>query len=66
MLLDHNDSERFECRFVTVRVSDSPAIMFTGMTDTVFGMWSAHGEGMKRYSTVYEHAAEHYSLAPRL
>ncbi|KAK3597102.1 hypothetical protein CHS0354_021209 [Potamilus streckersoni] len=45
VLLDHNDSERFECRFVTVKVNKSPAIMFQGMTDTIFGMWSAHGEG---------------------
>ncbi|XP_053398667.1 phosphoribosylformylglycinamidine synthase-like isoform X2 [Mercenaria mercenaria] len=45
VFLDHNDSERFECRFVTVKVYDSPAIMFRGMEDTVFGMWSAHGEG---------------------
>ena len=45
VLLDHNDSGRFECRYVTVRVDKSPAIMFTGMDNTVFGMWSAHGEG---------------------
>ncbi|XP_078326512.1 phosphoribosylformylglycinamidine synthase-like isoform X4 [Crassostrea virginica] len=45
LFLDHNASERFECRFTTVRVLDSPAIVFKGMKDTVFGMWSAHGEG---------------------
>ncbi|XP_062608746.1 phosphoribosylformylglycinamidine synthase-like isoform X1 [Saccostrea cucullata] len=45
LFLDHNLSERFECRFSSVRVMKSPAIMFRGMEDTVFGMWSAHGEG---------------------
>lgn len=49
VFLDHNDSERFECRFVSVKVSCSPAIMFSGMEDTVFGMWSAHGEGLFNY-----------------
>ncbi|WAQ99413.1 PUR4-like protein [Mya arenaria] len=44
VFLDHNDSERFECRYVTVRVYDSPAIMLKGMEGSVFGMWSAHGE----------------------
>ncbi|KAL3879788.1 hypothetical protein ACJMK2_032071, partial [Sinanodonta woodiana] len=47
VLLDHNDSERFECRFVTVKVNKSPAIMFQEMENTVFGMWSAHGEGIE-------------------
>lgn len=46
VFLDHNDSERFECRFVTVKVAASPSIMFRGMEGMVFGVWSAHGEGM--------------------
>lgn len=45
VFLDHNESERFECRFVTVKIQDSPAMMLKGMEGTVFGMWSAHGEG---------------------
>ncbi|XP_069131309.1 phosphoribosylformylglycinamidine synthase-like isoform X2 [Argopecten irradians] len=45
VLLDHNLSNRFECRFSTVKVYDSPAIMTRGMEGTTFGMWSAHGEG---------------------
>ncbi|XP_056013260.1 phosphoribosylformylglycinamidine synthase-like isoform X2 [Ostrea edulis] len=45
LFLDHNLSERFECRFSTVKIMDSPAMMFRGMKDTMFGMWSAHGEG---------------------
>ncbi|KAL5012976.1 hypothetical protein ScPMuIL_011527 [Solemya velum] len=45
VLLDHNASERFECRFSTVKVYNSPSIMLTGLEGTTFGMWSAHGEG---------------------
>ncbi|MBN2543845.1 phosphoribosylformylglycinamidine synthase [bacterium] len=40
-----NSSERFESRWVTVKVQDSPAIMLNGMAGSVFGIWVAHGEG---------------------
>uniref|UniRef100_X1ZKR9 Phosphoribosylformylglycinamidine synthase n=1 Tax=Capitella teleta TaxID=283909 RepID=X1ZKR9_CAPTE len=43
--LDHNDSERFESRFSTVRISASPSIMLDGMHGSVLGVWVAHGEG---------------------
>lgn len=43
--LDHNLSERFECRWVTVRIENSPSIMLKGMQDSVLGVWVAHGEG---------------------
>lgn len=45
LLLDENDSERFESRFVTVKINKSPSIMLEGMEGTVFGVWVAHGEG---------------------
>lgn len=44
-MLSHNASERFESRFVTVRINKSPSIMFAGMEDSVLGIWVAHGEG---------------------
>ncbi|MDP2650094.1 MAG: phosphoribosylformylglycinamidine synthase subunit PurQ, partial [bacterium] len=40
-----NDSERFESRFVTVRVNESPAMMLKGMEGSTLGIWVAHGEG---------------------
>jgi len=40
-----NVSGRFESRWVSVRISESPAIMFKGMTDSTLGIWVAHGEG---------------------
>nr|CAD7462723.1 unnamed protein product [Timema tahoe] len=45
VVLDHNLSERFECRFSTVRVEKSPAMMLQGMEGSVLGVWVAHGEG---------------------
>ncbi|KAL6079298.1 phosphoribosylformylglycinamidine synthase [Balamuthia mandrillaris] len=40
-----NKSARFESRFPTVRILDSPAIMLKGMSGSSLGIWSAHGEG---------------------
>lgn len=43
--LDHNLSERFECRWSTVRIENSVSIMLKGMEGSVMGVWVAHGEG---------------------
>ncbi len=43
--LVHNDSGRFESRFVSVAILESPAIMFAGMEKSTLGVWVAHGEG---------------------
>jgi phosphoribosylformylglycinamidine synthase len=40
-----NVSGRFESRWVTVKILESPAIMFKGMIDSTLGIWVAHGEG---------------------
>ncbi|XP_046748343.1 phosphoribosylformylglycinamidine synthase [Diprion similis] len=45
VVLDHNNSERFECRWSTVKIENSPSIMLQGMEGSVFGVWVAHGEG---------------------
>jgi phosphoribosylformylglycinamidine synthase len=41
----HNVSGRFESRFSTVKITESPAIMLRGMEGSVLGAWVAHGEG---------------------
>ncbi|HEB02113.1 MAG TPA: phosphoribosylformylglycinamidine synthase, partial [Nitrospirae bacterium] len=41
----HNDSGRFESRFSTVKILESPSIMLRGMEGSVLGAWVAHGEG---------------------
>lgn len=45
ILLEHNLSERFECRWSTVKIEKSNSIMLQGMEGTVMGVWVAHGEG---------------------
>ncbi len=41
----HNHSGRFESRFSTVKILQSPSIMLQGMEGSVLGVWVAHGEG---------------------
>lgn len=65
MVLGHNDSERFESRFVSVRIeSDNRAIMLKDMDDTVMGVWVAHGEGkfIFRNERVRENASNFITL----
>lgn len=40
-----NTSERFESRFVAVKIMPGPAIMLRGMENSILGVWVAHGEG---------------------
>ncbi len=40
-----NASGRFESRFTTVKVLDSPSVMLRGMGGATLGIWVAHGEG---------------------
>lgn len=40
-----NRSGRFESRFSTVRILDSPSILLRGMAGSTLGIWVAHGEG---------------------
>ena len=42
----HNDSGKFESRFVNVQIEKtSPAVMLKGMEGSSLGVWVAHGEG---------------------
>jgi phosphoribosylformylglycinamidine synthase len=40
-----NASGRFESRFATVEIRESPAIMLQGMAGSTLGIWVQHGEG---------------------
>lgn len=40
-----NRSGRFESRFATVRILESPSLFLRGMEGSVLGVWVAHGEG---------------------
>jgi phosphoribosylformylglycinamidine synthase len=45
-----NRSERFEARFVSVRIEKSPSLMFAGMEGSVLPIAVAHGEGFAEFS----------------
>ena len=45
VFMGENDSGRYESRFTTVRIDESPAIMLQGMAKSTLGIWVAHGEG---------------------
>ncbi len=45
----HNKSGRFESRFATVRIIESPSIMLKDMESSVLGVWIAHGEGLAHF-----------------
>ena len=40
-----NASGRFESRFSTVQIQESPSLMLQGMEGSVLGIWVDHGEG---------------------
>jgi len=40
-----NASDRFESRFATVEIRESPAVMLRGMQGSTLGIWVQHGEG---------------------
>jgi phosphoribosylformylglycinamidine synthase len=45
----HNSSGRFESRFATVAIEESPAIMLRGMAESRLGIWVQHGEGRAHF-----------------
>jgi phosphoribosylformylglycinamidine synthase len=44
-----NVSGRFESRWSTVKIMESPAMMLKGMEGATLGIWVAHGEGMLHF-----------------
>ncbi|BBN14710.1 phosphoribosylformylglycinamidine synthase [Marchantia polymorpha subsp. ruderalis] len=61
----HNESGRFECRFSSVRIEKSPALMLQGMEGTKVGVWVAHGEGRVLFpDAAIRDVIEKDSLAP--
>jgi phosphoribosylformylglycinamidine synthase len=44
-----NQSERFEARLVSLRIEESPSVMFSGMAGSVLPVAVAHGEGFAEF-----------------
>ncbi|XP_034561977.1 phosphoribosylformylglycinamidine synthase [Notolabrus celidotus] len=49
VVLTHNQSGRFESRFVSVGIQESPSVWLRGMQGSALGVWVAHGEGMMQF-----------------
>ncbi|XP_041126127.1 phosphoribosylformylglycinamidine synthase [Polyodon spathula] len=65
VLLTHNQSGRFESRFVSVALLPSPALMLRGMEGSTLGVWVAHGEGYMQFrSLALLDRLDSQSLAP--
>ncbi len=61
----HNVSGRFESRFSTVRIYQSPSIMLRGMAGSTLGIWVNHGEGRAYFpKKAILNKVESLSLAP--
>ncbi len=60
----HNLSGRFESRFSTVKILKSPALMLSGMENSVLGIWVAHGEGLAHFPDKKIYNESEYGLAP--
>ncbi len=54
-----NQSERYEGRFVSVKIEKSPSVLFAGMEGSVIPIVTAHGEGYAEFKDA--HAAQVFS-----
>ncbi|XP_071786340.1 phosphoribosylformylglycinamidine synthase-like isoform X2 [Asterias amurensis] len=51
VFLTHNKSEKFESRFVSVQIDQSPSVLLQGMEGSTLGIWVAHGEGYMKFAS---------------
>lgn len=49
VVLTHNKSGRFESRFISIGIQESPSIWLKGMEGSALGVWVAHGEGLMQF-----------------
>ena len=62
--LAHNSSNKFECRWVTIRIEKSPCIFTQGLEDTEVSLQVAHGEGKFFTSLELLNEIEQQGLVP--
>lgn len=51
-----NYSGRFESRYASVTILESPAVLLRGMAGSTLGIWVAHGEGRAHFPCPKVHA----------
>lgn len=69
--MHHNNSGRFECSYVSVRIPENHSVMLGNMAGAELGIWAAHGEGKfhlplaeEQYHVVARYAYDEYPANP--
>ncbi|MGI6218664.1 MAG: phosphoribosylformylglycinamidine synthase [Bacteroidaceae bacterium] len=57
----HNDSRKFESRFLGVTIPTNRSVLFGSLSGTKIGVWVAHGEG--KFSMPYDE--DHYNIVAK-
>ena len=57
----HNDSRKFESRFLGVTIPTNRSVMFGSLSGSKLGIWVAHGEG--KFSLPYDES--HYNIVAK-
>lgn len=67
----HNDSDKFECNFTSVKIQENNSVMLKNLAGTQLGIWAAHGEGKfsfprpeAHYNIVGKYGYEGYPANP--
>lgn len=60
-VMDHNESHKFECGFVTMDIEESPSVLLRALNGSGLGVWVAHGEG----KFVFPKPLDNYRVAAR-
>lgn len=67
----HNDSGRFECNFISVKIQENNSIMLKSLAGSTLGIWASHGEGKfhlpeseDKYHIVAKYAYDAYPHNP--
>ena len=61
----HNASRKFESRWSSVTILDSPSVLLKGMAGASLGVWIAHGEGRAYFpDDAHRQRVEEKQLAP--
>ena len=69
--MQHNDSHKFESRFLSVEIPQNNSIMLGSLSGSSLGIWVAHGEGkfylpedITNYNVVVKYAYDEYPANP--
>jgi phosphoribosylformylglycinamidine synthase len=61
----HNESSRFESRWTSVKILQSPSVLLKNMENSTLGIWVAHGEGKAYFpNPLHQQLVEKHHLAP--